>query len=230
MKGEKVDDASSRFTSPSPAPTNPSIFIKKEKHPPEKISDFDFQPVEVFLGENSDETDALKKEEFTSSEPKDEQHAFPEPVIISTSITTTHVKDLHELCQTHIRLTPFFEFEQRRPQEFSVVLKLVGPEGTKEIAVEGIYPSKRHAKEAASGQGIEYVSNLLRNEGLKSTTLETLEKEEENWVGLLSGEDSLSCSSTQCIFHAFVFLDIFVLLEDFQVYLITIKLKAYFFL
>lgn len=198
MKGDKVDASSPRFIS-SPAPTNSPMFTKKEKHPAEKISDYDFQSVEGFLGENHDETDALDKEE-----PKNEQPAFPEPVVISTSITTTHVKDLHELCQSHIRLTPFFEFEQRKPQEFSVVLKLVGPEGTKEIAVEGTYPSKRHAKEAASGQGIEYVRNLPRNESLKSITLETLEKEDENWVGLLSGEDPPSCFSAQCVFHALI--------------------------
>lgn len=186
MRGDKVDDTSSQFTSPSPPPTNSPIFTEKEKHPPEKISDFDFQSVGGFLDENHDETDALNKEEPSPGEP--EQHAFLEPVIISTSITTTHVKDLHELCQSHVRLTPFFEFEQPKRQEFSVVLKLVGPEGTKEIAIEGTYPSKRHAKEAASGQGIEYVRNLPRGESLK---LEIPEKEDENWVGLLSGEDSL---------------------------------------
>lgn len=191
MKGDKVDDASSRFIFPSPAPTDSP---KKEKHPPEKISDYDFQSVEGFLDENH-ETDAPNKEESSPGEPKDEHHAFQEPVVISTSITTTHVKDLHELCQSHIRLTPFFVFEQRKPQEFSVVLKLVGPEGTKDIPVEGTYPSKRHAKEAASGHGIEYVKNLPRGESLKSISLETLEKEDENWVGLLSGEDSPFCFS-----------------------------------
>lgn len=213
MRGDKVDDTSSRFTYPPPAPINSPIFTKKEKHPPEKISDYDLQSVEEFLGENHDETDALDKEES-----KDEQPAFPEPVVISTSITTTHVKDLHELCQSHIRLTPFFEFEQRKPQEFSVVLKLVGPEGTKEIAVEGAYPSKRHAKEAASGRGIEYVRNLPRNESLKSITLETLEKEDENWVGLLSGEDSPCCFRTQCVFYALMFCALislsFLFIED----------------
>lgn len=207
MKGDKVDNTSSPFTYPPPAPTNSPIFTKKEKHPPEKISDYDFQSVEGFLGENHDETDALDKEES-----KDEQRAFPEPVVISTSITTTHVKDLHELCQSHIRLTPFFEFEQRKPQEFSVVLKLVGPEGTKEIAIEGTYPSKRHAKEAASGRGIQYVRDLPRNESLKSITLETLEKEDENWVGLLSGEDSPSCFRTQYIFHTFMFCALHILI------------------
>lgn len=198
MKGDKVDDASSQFTFPSPAPTDSP---KKEKHPPEKISDYDFQSVEGFL-------DTSNKEESS----------FQEPVVISTSITTTHVKDLHELCQSHIRLTPFFVFEQRKPQEFSVVLKLVGPEGTKDIAVEGTYPSKRHAKEAASGHGIEYVKNLPRGESLKSISLETLEKEDENWVGLLSGEDFPFCFSISRL--NILHLSILYFLRDYQFCLI----------
>lgn len=199
MNGNKEDNTPSQPTS-SPTPTSPSILLKKEKHPPEKISDSNFQSVDTYLAENPGENDAPQKEEPSTPKTKDEPPAPAEPVIISTSITTTHVKDLHELCQSHVRLTPLFEFQQRKPQEFSVILKLVGPEGIKEIAAEGIYPSKRHAKEAVSGLGIEYVRNLPKNEGLKSITLETLEKEQENWVALLSGEESLSCFSTSTYF------------------------------
>lgn len=225
VNGEKESEETlSHSTCPSPStPISPPIIIKKEKHPPEKASDHDFQSVDKHLAENPDEADAIKKEikeEPNIQKTKDEQPASAEPIVISTSITTTHVKDLHELCQSHVRLTPFFEFEQRKPQEFSVVLKLVGPEGTKEITVDGTYPSKRHAKEAVSGQGIEYLKNLPKSEGLKSIALETLEKEQENWVALLSGEESSPAlvSCTYSMFLYFIFFDIFALIGNLRVY------------
>ncbi|RPA97538.1 hypothetical protein L873DRAFT_1741872 [Choiromyces venosus 120613-1] len=106
-----------------------------------------------------------------------------QPILLTTSITTTHAKDLHELCQSHVRLVPLFTFEQNKPQEFTVVLKLVGPVETKEIIVPGIFPSKRHAKEAAAELGINYVRDLPKD---GSSRLFTMEQEPENWVGLLS--------------------------------------------
>ncbi|PWW75604.1 hypothetical protein C7212DRAFT_297524 [Tuber magnatum] len=106
-----------------------------------------------------------------------------QPILLTTSITTTYAKDLHELCQSRVRLTPIFAFQQNKPQEFAVVLKLVGPLETKEIAVGGTFPSKRHAKEAAAALGIEYVNGLPKD---GSSRLFTMEQEPENWVGLLS--------------------------------------------
>ncbi|CAZ80042.1 unnamed protein product [Tuber melanosporum] len=106
-----------------------------------------------------------------------------QPILLTTSITTTYAKDLYELCQSHVRLVPLFTFEQNKPQEFTVVLKLVGPLESKEIVVDGIFPSKRHAKEAAAALGIEYVRDLPKD---GSSRLFTMDQEPENWVGLLS--------------------------------------------
>ncbi|CUS15150.1 unnamed protein product [Tuber aestivum] len=106
-----------------------------------------------------------------------------QPILLTTSITTTYAKDLHELCQSRVRLTPMFTFQQSKPQEFTVVLKLAGPLETREIPIDGIFPSKRHAKEAAAALGIDYVNSLPKD---GSSRLFTMEQEPENWVGLLS--------------------------------------------
>ena len=124
-----------------------------------------------------------KRKKRTNAESRETREPG-EPILLTTSITTTYAKDLHELCQSHVRLAPIFAFEQNKPQEFTVVLKLVGPLETKEIAVDGIFPSKRHAKEAAAALGIEYVRDLPKD---TSSRLFTMEQEPENWVGLLSG-------------------------------------------
>jgi len=124
-----------------------------------------------------------KRKKRTNAENRETREPV-EPILLTTSITTTYAKDLHELCQSHVRLTPVFTFEQNKPQEFTVVLKLTGPLETREIAVDGIYPSKRHAKEAAALLGIEYVRDLPKD---GSSRLFTMEQEPENWVGLLSG-------------------------------------------
>jgi len=124
-----------------------------------------------------------KRKKRTNAESRETREPG-EPILLTTSITTTYAKDLHELCQSHVRLAPIFTFEQNKPQEFTVVLKLAGPLETKEIPVEGIFPSKRHAKEAAAALGIEYVRDLPKD---GSSRLFTMEQEPENWVGLLSG-------------------------------------------
>lgn len=198
-------------SSPAP-PSTPPALIKKEKHPPEEVSDTDFPTVETYLTENPDVSDAPKEDPKPKGS-EDEESNRAEPFVVSTSITTTHVKDLHELCQSHVRFTPVFDFEQRKPQEFSVVLKLLGPTETKEIRPGGVYPSKRHAKEAASGLGIEYVKSLPKG----PMTMETPEKNEENWVGLLSGEESSFLLSRR-YFTSLVFIfNIFLILENYKI-------------
>ncbi|RPB14236.1 hypothetical protein P167DRAFT_485045 [Morchella conica CCBAS932] len=115
---------------------------------------------------------------------KEEKLLVTEPVVISTSITTTHVKDLHELCQSQVRMSPSFEFKAELPLGFSATLRLVGPEGIKEFQAEGAYPSKKHAKEAVAGLGLEYLRSLPKNS--KSMMNESPEKDDTNWVGKLS--------------------------------------------
>lgn len=117
---------------------------------------------------------------------KEEKHLVTEPVVISTSITTTHVKDLHELCQSQVRMSPSFEFKAELPLGFSATLRLVGPERIREFQAEGAYPSKKHAKEAVAGLGLEYLRSLPKNS--KSMMNESPEKDDTNWVGKLSGE------------------------------------------
>lgn len=171
--------------SPEGSPEGPGsggedpVTVKESEESP---GAFEMQPIEEFVNDNPvPELSAKQKS-------KSKKHPMPgtvEPVVLSTSITTTHVKDLHELCQTHARLRPVFDIEQKLPQEFYVTLKLIGHGETKEIPVEGAYPSKKHAKEAAAKLGIDYVHALPKGEspGLFADA----SKETENWVGLLTG-------------------------------------------
>lgn len=167
-----------------PSTRSPSPRIKKEQHPPEEFSDTDFIPADTYCELNPMEEAPQKSSK--SKKIKEEKLLVTEPVVISTSITTTHVKDLHELCQSQVRMSPSFEFKAELPLGFSATLRLVGPEGIKEFQAEGAYPSKKHAKEAVAGLGLEYLRSLPKNS--KSMMNESPEKDDTNWVGKLSGE------------------------------------------
>jgi len=120
-----------------------------------------------------------------------------EPILLSTSITTHHVKDLNETLQSmpycNYGLKSGFEFLPAQTANgvggFNAVCRLEcakTKEVVKELQTEGCFPSKKHAKEAAAGLMGDYIKELP--EEIKSRPRvgkESVEddKDTENWIG-----------------------------------------------
>ncbi|KAL7276694.1 hypothetical protein RUND412_000311 [Rhizina undulata] len=195
----------------SPATTAATDSLQS-KIPTHDFGEFAFTPVEDFLAEDPAAFGLVpkkKKKSMSASTAASANAAFlapevsapstvgtvsddgepppyvsMEPTFISSSIATTHVKDLYELCQSHVSLTPTFHFTatETTPQMFSVVLKLVGGEELKELRAEGLYSSKKHAKEAAAALAIDYVKSLPQNQTAKHIPLAEVTDADKPWV------------------------------------------------
>jgi hypothetical protein len=156
-------------------------------------------------------TDFRKQEPISNDiDPVPRPVVSGEPIPVSASITTTYVKDLHELLQSseywNYNITPVFDYElvtTEKSHGYQSVLKLECKNTNtlvREFRNEGSAPSKKHAKEEVAGMGYnwifskegkEVIGNLptrntdavaLNGKGHQQETLET-----ENWVGMLQG-------------------------------------------
>jgi hypothetical protein len=130
---------------------------------------------------------------------KDGAPELTEPILLSTSITTHHVKDLNETLQS----IPYYNYGLRLEFDFLPAQTTNGVGGfnamcrlefaktkevVKELQTEGCFPSKKHAKEAAAGLMRDYVKELpeeLRDRPLVGKESVEDDKDAENWIGLL---------------------------------------------
>ena len=91
------------------------------------------------------------------------------------------ISALHEYAQEHGLVQPEFEYDEIRPQMFSVRLRI----GLEEISDVGPFPSKKAAKETIAARGLEL---LKRNaiQGSKNGKIPHVQSD-VNWIGKLLG-------------------------------------------
>ncbi|KAA8894397.1 hypothetical protein FN846DRAFT_750322, partial [Sphaerosporella brunnea] len=127
-----------------------------------------------------------------------------EPIVISTSITTQYVKELHELLQS-ASYSPYSiasdwiytdaETENGLPG-FTVQVRLkskVNDAVIKEFAPDRCFPTKKLAKEVSAGVALEYlkelpdeVAQLPKAESSDAGSMRSDDPQESvNWVGML---------------------------------------------
>jgi len=168
-------------------------------------------PIGEFLSDlNGDGVNGKGKEkegaDTESTTDTDSQRAnLLDPIALSQSITTTYVKDLLELLQSRdfnvYNLKTVFQDEEMETENhlhgFTNTLKIVynpTENVVKELKPHGCFPSKKHAKEAVAGLGIQYVkelpeeiTSLPRTAGSSCVSVGPVET--EDWVGLLQSMD-----------------------------------------
>jgi hypothetical protein len=146
-----------------------------------------------------------QKKSAVDNDNDDDDPTKLEPIAISISITTQHVKDLHELLQSPrysaYRLSCLFDFESAETANglpgFTVLARLeckMTGVIVKELASESCFPSKKHAKEFAAGLMLDYLrempaefSQLPKGESSMSSARSDDPQESVNWVGKLQG-------------------------------------------
>ena len=151
------------------------------------VDDYGAQAEALQVAEPAPRKSSTKKKEPTAAA------AEGEPIVLSKSITTTNVADLHELLQSDryrkTGLTPDWEITGAQVAGFKATMKFVD-KVTKEVVEELLsdtrYPTKKQAKEATAGLGLEWVQNLT-DEVLNRTKDddEELKKDEFDYVSEL---------------------------------------------
>ncbi|KAI5785930.1 hypothetical protein EDC01DRAFT_597122, partial [Geopyxis carbonaria] len=124
------------------------------------------------------------------------EHATP--VLLSKSITTNNVKEIHELLQSSkyssACLEVAFEYKQSSSPNipaFKAILKLQDRrthEPVKEIETQQFYPSKKGAKEEAARLGVEFVNNLPEELSNRFSEVESNASDSvsSEWIGKLA--------------------------------------------
>jgi hypothetical protein len=177
--------------------------------------DLEFPSIQDFLSSNEnksldDASASLNKLALSDKKGKKESKSgsnspdLADPVVISTSITTQHNKDLHELLQSPqyhaYNLTAVFDFEAAETDHglkgFMVRMRLESKTAgvIKELSPERCFPSKKLAKEVAAGLALQYlkelpaeIAKLPRAESDVGSTRSDDPVESVNWVGMLQG-------------------------------------------
>ncbi|KAF8539409.1 hypothetical protein BDD12DRAFT_99308 [Trichophaea hybrida] len=165
-------------------------------------SEIDLISIQQFLDDEKAKANGKGKEKDTENASDIDSNLAnqPEPIALGHSITTTYIKDLIEILQTpkfsSYNLKAVFETTDTETDHgvtgFTNTLKIkriTTGDVVKELKAEGCYPSKRHAKEATAGVGLNYVKELpeeitsLPQVSGSSTSMDPMET--EDWVGKL---------------------------------------------
>ena len=148
----------------------------------------------------------LASQEPPPDEPRtdEELSALLESFVISTSISTTHTKDLNELLTQEpyfaYSLVTLFAYRDATTDHgvtgYSASLQLkcrINGAVVKVLDAADCFPSKKHAREAAAALGLDYLRSdpaelaALPTSPPETCFLATDPVETENWVGELQG-------------------------------------------
>ncbi|KAF8243779.1 hypothetical protein K440DRAFT_34508 [Wilcoxina mikolae CBS 423.85] len=169
-------------------------------------SEINLTPMDEFLASEEEKANGKGKEKEKDTESASDTDSDLanrlEPISLGHSITTTYIKDLTEILQTP-KFSPYnlkavFETKDTETDHgvtgFTTTLRIkciTTGDVVKELKDEGCYPSKRNAKEAAAGVGLNYVKELPEEitslPQTSGSSTSTGPVETEDWVGKLQG-------------------------------------------